>query len=244
MTGGRSQPPGQRANTGPASVLRGALLMFQKDLHIERRSKELLFTVVAFAVIATVLFALSFNLDDDRTRAYTPGILWVTVLFSGSLALGRLYDAERDNDCLGGLLLSAMDPRSLYLGKLLTLLVAMGLMEALTVPLVVLFFDVGRVAPPGALGVVFLALGLGTLGFAAIGNLFAAMLLSSRLREILVPVIVFPLVTPVLIAGVQCTRAVLSGDFEISHWLWLLGAFDAIYLTIALALFPLMLRES
>lgn len=225
-------------------MLRDALWLFRKDLRIERRSKELLFTVVAFAVIAVVLFALSFYLDDDRAKAYTPGILWVTVLFAGSLALGRLYEPERDNDCLGGLLLTAMDPRSLYLGKLLTLLWAMALMEVITVPLIVLFFDIGRVAPSGALGIVSLALALGTVGFAVVGNLFAAMLLSSRLREILVPVIVFPLVTPVLIAGVQCTRAVLGGDYAISHWLWLLGAFDVIYLTVALALFPLMVRES
>ncbi len=224
-------------------MIRDALWLFRKDLRIERRSKELLFTVVAFALIAVVLFALSFTLDDDRARAYTPGILWVTVLFAGSLALGRLYEAERDNDCLGGLLLSGLDVRSVYLGKLLTLLWAMGLMELLTVPLVVLFFDLGRVAPPSAFGVIALALVLGTVGFAAVGNLFAAMLLSSRLREILVPVIVFPLVTPVLIAGVQCTRSVLGGDFAVDHWLWLLAAFDVIYLTVSLALFPLMIRE-
>jgi heme exporter protein B len=224
-------------------VLADAWTIFRKDLLIERRSRELFFSVVAFGVLAAVLFALSFYIDDDRTKAYTPGIIWVTVLYAGSLALGRLFDAERENDCLGGLLLSPADPRGLYLGKLMTLLVAMAVMEAVTLPLVMLFFDLFRLldATTAALG--FLALVLGTIGFALVGTLFAAMLLSSRLREILVPVIVFPLVTPVLIAGVQCTRALLEGHTNVWNWISLLASFDLIYLAVALAIFPLMVRE-
>ena len=224
-------------------MLADAWAIFRKDLRIERRSRELLFSVVAFGVLATVLYSLSFFIDDDRTRAYTPGILWVTVLYAGSLALGRLFDSERENDCLGGLLLSPADPRGLYLGKVFTLLLAMGIMEAITVPLILLFVDMFKLLDGTAIALATLALALGTIGFAVVGPLFAAMLLSSRLRDILVPIIVFPLVTPVLIAGVQCTRALLEGNQDVSHWLSLLGAFDLIYLATALALFPAMARE-
>jgi len=223
-------------------MLRDAWLIFQKDLRIERRSKELLFSVLSYGVLATVLFALSFFVDQDRSRTYTPGILWTTILFAGSLALGRLFDAERESDCLGGLLMSPVHPRAIYLGKLLTWLFAMAVMELVTVPLLFLFFDVFALTDATGLLIVLAQMALGTLGFGIVGTLFAAMLLSSRLRDILVPIIVFPLVTPVLVSGVQGTRAALSGEAAI-HWLSVLGAFDLIYLALALVLFPLMIRE-
>lgn len=224
-------------------MLADAWAIFRKDLRIERRSRELLFSVVAFGVLAAVLYALSFFIDDDKTRAYTPGIIWVTVLYAGSLALGRLFDGEREHDCLGGLLLSPADPRGLYAGKLLTLLFAMFVMELATLPLIFLFFDLFRLMDGQTAALVLASLLLGTIGFAIIGTLFAAMLLSSRMREILVPIIVFPLVTPVLIAGVQCTRTLFEGETDVGRWLSLLGAFDLIYLAVALTLFPRMIRE-
>lgn len=226
-------------------MLTDAWLIFRKDLTIERRSREVMFTVLSFGVLATLVFALSFFIDSDTSKAYGPGILWVVVLFAGTLGLQRLFEPERENDCLAGLLLSPADPRGLYAGKVMVQLAFAGLMELICVPLIFLFFDLFELVDLQRAGLIALILALGTIGFALIGTLFAAMLLNTRLKEVLLPVIVYPLVTPVLIAGVQSTRALLSGEeiAEVMGWIALLGAFDLIYCAVALLIFPLMVRQ-
>jgi len=226
-------------------MIETAPLIFRKDLTIERRSREIMFTVLTFGLLSTLIFALSFMIDRDTSRAYGPGIIWVTVLFAGTLGLNRLFEPERENDCLTGLLLSPADPRGIYVGKVLVQLGFMAVMELITIPLIFLFFDMFELVDPTRAAVIGAILILGTIGFALLGTLFAAMLLNSSLKEILLPVIVYPLVTPVLIAGVQSTRALLSGDAiaDVGGWIALLGAFDLIYLAVALSIFPLMIRE-
>ena len=226
-------------------MLRDALLIFKKDLAIERRSRESLFTMVTFALLSTVIFALGFYVDDDKARAYGPGILWVVVLFSGTLGLQRLFDAERENDCLAGLLLSPADPRGLFLGKVMVQLVFSGIMEALTVPLVFLFFGLFELSTPAGIATIAAILVLGTIGFAFIGTLFAATLVSTRLREVLLPIVVYPLASPIFIAGVQSTRSLLSGESpaDVSHWILLMVAFDLIYAGVCAALFPVLIRD-
>lgn len=226
-------------------MLSDALLVLKKDLIIERRSKELLFTVIAFGLLATVVFALSFYIDKKSTIAFSPGVIWVVVLFSGTLGLQRLFAPEHENDCMAGLLLSPADPRGVYLGKVFVQLVFSGAMEIVTIPLIFLFFDLFPLVTPTTVLLIALILILGTIGMALIGTLFAAMLLNARLREVLLPAVVYPLVTPVLIAGVQSTRELLGGasPADVLGWITLLGAFDLIYAAVALILFPLMVRE-
>jgi len=226
-------------------MLRDAWLVFQKDLTIERRSREVLFTVITFSVLSAVIFALSFYMDEDTAKAYGPGVIWVTVLFAGTLGLQRLFESERENDCMAGLLLSPADPRGIYLGKVLVQLWFSGWMLVITVPVIFLFFDLFRVMDANRAALLVLILILGTVGFALLGTLFAAMLLNMRLKDVLLPVIVYPLVTPVLIAGVQSTRALLRGEGleSVSGWLTLLAAFNLIYAAVSLVLFPLMVRE-
>lgn len=225
-------------------MIHDAILVFRKDLAIERRSREALFTVVVFALLATLVFALSFVISRDTSGAYGPGVIWVTVLFAGTLGLQRLFEPERENDCMAGLLLTPADPRGIYLGKLTIQLGFMGVMELLTIPAIFLFFDLFELLDgPRALWFVALCI-LGTLGFAIVGTLFAAMLLNTRLREVMLPIIVYPLVTPVLIAGVQATRALfLVPGADVGGWLALVGAFDLIYLALAMVIFPHMVRE-
>ena len=226
-------------------MLRDALLVFRKDIAIERRSRESLFTMLTFAMLSTVVFALGFYIDDDRARAYGPGILWVVVLFSGTLGLQRLFDAERENDCLAGLLLSPADPRGLFLGKVMVQLVFTGIMEALTIPLIFLFFGLFELATPEGIATIALIVVLGTIGFAFIGTLFAATLLSTRLREVLLPIVVYPLASPVFIAGVQSTRGLLTGETpgDVAHWMMLMLAFDLIYAGLCVAIFPVLIRD-
>ncbi len=226
-------------------MLRDALLILQKDITIERRSKEVLFTVVIFSLLATLVFSLSFMIDRDTSKAYGPGIVWVTILFSGTLGLQRLFEPERENDCLAGLLLTPADPRGIYLGKVAVQLLFMGVMEVLTLPAIFLFFDLFEIVSGPAVAMFLAIVVLGTIGFSLVGTLFAAMLLSTRLKDVMLPVIVYPLVTPVLIAGVQSTRALFVGDpgVDVMGWVAILGAFDLVYLALALAIFPLMVRE-
>jgi heme exporter protein B len=153
-----------------------------------------------------------------------------------------LFDAERENDCFGGLLLAPIDLRGVYLGKLCVQLTFSGLMELCTIPLIFLFFDLFSLMDSARCITLLALLLLGTVGFAIIGTLFAAMLLSTRLRDVLLPIVVYPLVTPVIIAGVQGTRALFGGVEAATHWVTLIGAFDLIYLGLALAIFPKMLR--
>jgi len=222
-----------------------AMIVYAKDVAIERRSRELLFTMVSFSLLVTLVFALSFFIDSDTARSYAPGVLWVVVLFGGTLGLQRLFETERENNCLAGLLLSPIDPRSIYVGKSLFLLSFLLMMELVTVPLAFLFFDLFEFVNVTQLFAITLTLLLGSVGFVLVGTLFAASLMNMRLREVMLPVVVYPLVTPVLIAGVQATRALLSDATlaDVSGWLMFLGAFDLIYLGLCLWLFPALVRE-
>ena len=119
----------------------GRKAIYRKDLAIERRSRETLFTVLSFGLLATLVFSLSFFIENDVSGAYAPGVIWIVVLFASTLGLQQLFDAERENDCFGGLLLAPIDLRGVYLGKLLVQLTFSGLMELCTVPLIFLFFS-------------------------------------------------------------------------------------------------------
>ena len=226
-------------------MLRDAWRIALKDLRIEQRTREALFTVVLFGLLAVVVFALSFTIERDTSRAYGPGVIWVTVLFAGTLGLQRLFAPEQENDCLGGLLLSPASARGLYLGKLAVQILFMAVMEIVTIPTAFLFFDLFEYTDAAGLGLVAALLVLGTVGFAIVGTLFAAMLLHNRLRDVMLPIIVYPLVTPVLIAGVQATRSLFMGEPHQAAlgWMALVGAFDLIYLAVSLAIFPYMARE-
>lgn len=226
-------------------MFRVAWLVLKKDLTIERRSREVLFTVLTFSLLATVVFGLSFYIEGDRSKAYAPGVLWVIVLFSGTLSLQRLFEPERDNDCLGGLLLAPVDPRGVYVGKVLLQIAFSGLMEVVTVPMIFLFFGLFEGLDAVSAGIIASALILGTIGFALVGTLFAALLLRTKMREVLLPVVIYPLVSPVLIGGVQLTRELLTGESPdaVMDWIGILAAFDLIYLGLCLWVFPYLIRD-
>ena len=163
-------------------MLHDALLVLRKDLLIERRSKELLFTVIAFGLLATLVFALSFYIDKRSTVAFSPGVIWVVVLFSGTLGLQRLFAPENENDCMSGLLLSPADPRGIYLGKVMVQLVFSGAMELVTVPLIFLFFDLFPLVDPAKALVIVALLLLGTLRIPLICRILSPWLPQSSLE--------------------------------------------------------------
>jgi heme exporter protein B len=220
---------------------RRAWAVLWKDLMIEGRSKETLNALVFFALLLLFLFEFALGGDRQRLAAALPGLLWLGFLLSGLLGLGRTFLIERENDCWDGLLLAPGDKSAVYLGKLAGNLLLMGLVEALVLALFTLFYnvDVG-----GALPGLVLVIGLGTLGLAAVGTLFAAMTAHVRARELLFPVLLLPVLVPLLLGAVRATDAVLRGDSlaSVAHWLRLLAAADIVYVAAGILTFDSILE--
>ncbi len=216
-------------------VLRSAWLIAEKDLRVESRSRELIYTTLFFAVTAVLIFAFSFVQEDSSVPAGSAsGILWVTLTFSGTIALTRTFEREREHDTLRGLLLSPVERPAVYLGKLMAVLLLLAGVEVVLVPLTGLFFQAPLGRAPWLLAAL---LATGTLGFAAVGTLFAAMLVRARSRDVLLPVVLFPIIVPVIIAGVRGTNAIFTPEADLAvarMWLGMLVSFDAVFLSLAL----------
>ncbi len=223
------------------STLTAAFLVLKKDLQIEARSGEVVITTGLFALLIAVLTSLSFYTDPATSHRIAAGVLWIAIAFAGVLAMGRSWSRERDNDTIRGLLLSPIPRASIYLGKLLGSLVFLFVVEAMLTLVVALLFnlDLGRAVMPLSLLLV-----LGSVGFAATGNLFAAMGVRTRARDMLLAVVVFPIVAPALLCGVVATRELLVNGATLSDlagWIRILLAFDLAFVTAGIYLFePLM----
>jgi len=220
---------------------RRALAVLWKDLAIERRSKETLNALAFFSLLLLFIFQFSLGGDRERLAAALPGVLWLGFLLSGLLALGRSFLVERDNDCWEGLLLAPGDKSAIFLGKLASNLALMFTVETLLVMLFTVFFnvDIGR-----ALGPLVVVIVLGTIGFAALGTLFAAMTAHVRARELLFPVLLLPVQVPVLLATVRATEAALAGEplAAVANWITLLVVADVIYVVAGVLTFDAILE--
>jgi heme exporter protein B len=223
--------------------LRTAWLVLRKDIAIEAKSWEVLTTTLFFAVSCVLIFAFAFVKDGRAVEDAAAGILWIAISFSGTLALGRTFERERYGETLRALLLAPAPRAALYVGKLLGMLALLGLAELLLVPLVALLFQAALFSRP--LLLVALLAG-GTIGFCAVGTLFAAMLVRARSRDVLLPILLYPIVIPVIIAGVRGTAALLGATPDeptAIMWIGVLGAFDVVFVTLALWTFePLMVE--
>ena len=213
----------------------------KKDLTVEVRSLEILSTTLFFAVTVVLMFSFGLVVDGRPLNDVAAAILWVAIAFSGTLALGRTFERERQNDTLRALLLAPGDRPAIYVGKLAGILLLLGLVEIVLVPLIGLLFAAPIIthAVPLALLVIF-----GTLGFCAVGTLFAAMLVRARSRDVLLPIMLYPMTVPVMIAGVRGTAALFQPVAEpavAQFWLSLLLAFDVVFVVLALWTFePVM----
>ena len=220
---------------------RRAWIVLWKDVMVEARSKETLNALVFFALLLLFVFQFALGPDRERLGGVLPGLLWLSFLLSGLLALGRTFLVERENDCWEALLLAPGDKSAIYLGKLAGNLVLMFLVEAFIVALFVVFFDVALGA---ALPSLALVIALGTVGLAAMGTLFSAMTANVRARELLFPVLLLPVEVPVLLATVRATEAALAGEGlgGVTHWLGLLAAADVIYVVVGVLTFDFVLE--
>jgi heme exporter protein CcmB len=225
------------------SLLHAAWLIARKDLRVEARSRELAYTTLFFAIACVLIFSFAFVHEGRPIEHSAAGILWVAIAFSGTLALGRTFERERHSETLRALLLAPVERAAIYLGKLLALLVLLTGVEVILVPLIALLFHapIGR-APWLLAGLVI----TGTVGFAAVGTIFAAMLVRAQSRDVLLPMVLYPITIPVIIGGVQGTAALFAPvpDLAIAQLcLAMLVFFDAVFVALALWTFAPVMRD-
>ncbi len=213
-----------------------------KDLTTERRSKANFNAVVFLAALMLLMFGFALGPDTASLRAAAAGILWLTVLFSGNMAFYRSYQVELERGALETLLLYPGARSSIFLGKLLANLVFVLLVEVVLVPLAIVLYDIQLT---GTMGLVLVVLALGTFGFVTLGTFYAAMASRSRAREVLLPLLLFPMLVPVLVAAVEATGALMAGDAmgDSSRWIRLLVAFDIIFLGASILAFGAVIEE-
>lgn len=225
-------------------VLAAAWLIARKDFTIEARSREIIATSAFFAVACVLVFSFSLVREGRAPDGVAAGVLWIGIAFSGTLSLARLFERERAHDTLRTLLLAPVERPAVYLGKLLAVVMLMAAVGAVLLPFTGLLFDQGVIGAAPGLALVMV---LGIVGYAAVGTLFAAMLGRSRSRDVLLPVLLYPMTVPVLIAGVRATAALLDAagpDWGTARlWMGVLAAFDAVFLTLALWTFEAVMEE-
>ena len=224
-------------------ALRAAWLVARKDLVVEARSRELVYTTLFFSLAAILIFAFGFVREGRPVEDTAAGILWVALAFSGTLALGRAFEREREGETLRALLLAPVERGAIYLGKVVALVSLMTCVEAVVVPVVVLLFNAPIGRAPGLVAALIVA---GTIGFAAVGTLFAAMLIRAHARDVLLPVLLYPITVPVVIAGVRGTAAVFAVEPNLAlaqMWLTMLIFFDVVFVTLALWTFGAVMSE-
>jgi heme exporter protein B len=211
-----------------------------KDLRIELRTKDIFTSMAVFAVLALMIFNFAFELRIPDKSAVIPGVLWVAIIFSGVLGLGRAFISEKDRGSMAGLLLAPVDRSAIYLGKMLASLLFILVMEAFLLPLMVIFFNTNFISLP-----LLLILFLGTLGFAAVGTVFSGLAVNTRTREVLLPVLLFPVMLPVLMAGIRATIGFMEGETlaAMMKWVNLLIFFDIMYLVVAYLTFDFVVEE-
>ncbi len=218
----------------------GTLAILGKELRIELRTVEILVTAGMFGLLVTVLTSLAFFLDDVTARTIAPGVRWVSASCAAVLAMGRAWAREREADAIRGLLLSPIPRAAIYAGKTIGTLVLVLIIDAVLVPVVAILFRLDVLLTITRAGPILL---LGTIGYVAMGTLFASMSVRTRARELMLSVVLFPIAAPGLLAGVVATRELFGGTPwpEVLDWLRVLAAFDLIAIVCGLVLFePLM----
>jgi heme exporter protein CcmB len=221
---------------------RAVWLILRKDLTVEVRSGEIAYTTLFFGVSCILIFAFALVRDGRPPEDGAAGLLWIAIAFAGTLALGRTFERERQAETLRALLMAPAARPAVYVGKLLGIVALLAGVEVILVPLVALLFDArALLVHPLWLAAILAA---GTIGFASVGTLFAAMLIRARTRDVLLPVLLYPVIVPVMIAAVRGTAVLLQPEFDAQvagFWLALLATFDIVFVTLALWTFePVM----
>ena len=221
-------------------MLRPVLVIVWKDILLELRSRDLVVSVLVFGLLVVVVFNFALNNAPGRAEQLAPGILWTAFAFAAILAMNRAFVRDQEQGGLEGLLISPVSRDAIFLGKALTSLIFMLLIEAALLPVYAVMLDFSALSFN-----LVLTIFLGTLGFAVVGTLFSAMAVQTRSREIMLPVLFFPVVLPVIIAAVEASTRAVGGEtfIGLGRWLPLIGVFDALFLVICPWVFAFVVEE-
>lgn len=211
-----------------------------KDMRAEWRSRELISAMLVFALLVIVIFNFALELQTTLRSNLSAGVLWVTFTFAGTLGLNRSMAVEKDRGCLDGLLLAPVDRAAIYLGKALANWIFMLLVALIVLPIFSVLYNTNLFIPGLLLTVI-----LGTEGYAAVGTLLSSMAVQARTRDILLPILLFPVVIPVVVAAVKATGGYLQGleMTEIQPWLTIIVTFDIIFTAVAFMAFDSIVEE-
>ena len=220
--------------------LRKVWAIVAKDIAAELHTREMVSAMLVFAVLALFVFSFALDLRGGVARAAAPGVLWSTVAFAGTLGLSRSLAREQQTGCLDGLLLAPVDRSAIFFGKAIGNLLFMGIVEIVLLPLFSALFDVPLLQP----GVLLVA-ALGTVGYAAVGTLLAAMAINTRAREVMLPILLLPLAIPALIAAVNATGGLVEGGTlaEAGGWIRLLVVYDLVIVAVSMLVFGYVVED-
>jgi heme exporter protein B len=226
--------------TAVTAFFRAVGALIWKDLAAELRSKELLSSMVVFSLLIILIFNFSLEFDPKARNNVAAGVLWVTAIFAGTLGLNRSLATEKERGSLDGLLLAPVDRSVLYFGKATGNLLFMLIVEMIVVPIFGILYNL-PVFNPLLWGVIL----LGTVGYAGVGTLLASLAVHTRSREVLLPILLFPVALPVLIAAVRASGAILSLSAwdEIAPGVGMLVGYDTIFVAVAFMVFDYVMEE-
>jgi heme exporter protein B len=224
----------------PTPLLKATWAVAWKDLRAELRSKETVTAMFVFALLAIMIFSFALEFDRSGREASAAGVLWATLIFAGTLGLGRSLGREKDQGCLDGLLLTPVDRSALYFGKLIGNFIFMMAVALVLLPLMSVLFDVNFLQP-----MIVVVLFMGVLGYAGVGTLIASMSAYARGREVMLPILLLPIALSILIPAVRATRGLLEATAvnELVGWFRLLGGVNVLYITLAYMLFDFVVEE-
>ncbi|HEX7839527.1 MAG TPA: heme exporter protein CcmB [Kofleriaceae bacterium] len=225
------------------AILRQAARVAWKDLRIELRSREIVYTMAFFGALLVVIFAFAFPRDVRAVRGSLPGMLWTAIAFTGTIGLGRGFDRERENDTMRALLLAPVPRLAVFLGKAMSTALLVLAVAAVCAPLLAGLLDAPLFQFPLPLVLVVV---LGAIGIAVTGSVFAATLLKVRSRDVLLPVILYPLLIPLFVAGTKCTAGLVAEIPNLDaawYWIQFLGIYDAAFLVVSVWIFESLVIE-
>jgi heme exporter protein B len=226
----------------PMHNLKVVWAILVKDVRVEWRHRETLVSMCVFGILVVFLFNFAFEPAREETLRLLPGLLWIAFAFAGVLGFNRSFAAERDNACLEGMALAPVDPGLIYLGKFLSNLLFLAITEAVIGFAASLWYNFSFL--PSLKWIALIAF-LGTLGYVAVGTIFGAIAANTRMREVMLPVLQFPVAVPVFIAGIEATNGALRGDAAGNYvsWVKLSGGFAIIFVVLSFLLFEYVLEE-
>jgi heme exporter protein B len=227
--------------SGMGGFYQAVRAVYLKDIQLELRTRDSMSAMLVFGILVVTIFNFALNLAGQDSLRLAPGVLWVAFLFAGILGLNRSFVIEQENHSLHGVTLAPVDAGAVFLGKVLANVTFMTVFELILLPIFILMFNLNIFDKiPAIMGAVF----LGTLGFATVGTTLSAISVNTKMRDVLLPVLLFPLVFPVVIASVEATGLIMRGiDTGLWDWLRLLVGCDVIFMVISILVFEYILVE-